>query len=206
MWKWILLFGMGITTALQAEIKILAFSGSTREGSVNTKLLTHVAKMAREQGADFAIINLKDFPLPFYDADYENTHGMPENAKKLRALMKGSQVILIASPQYNKSISAVLKNVLDWLSRGEQGGPSRDAFKHKQFVLLCATPSADGGTHGLIHLRSIIEEIGGKVAMEDISIPHAHTAFNSEGTLNDPQKEATVQKIITSIMKQQPTP
>jgi len=201
MWKWILIFCIG-TTFLQGEINILAFSGSTREASANTKLLTYISLMAREQGANVKIINLKDFHLPFYDADYENTYGMPENGKKLRSLMMQSQVIFIASPQYNKSISAVLKNALDWLSRGEQGGPSRDAFKQKKFVLLCATPSADGGIHGLVHLRSIIEEIGGEVSAQDISIPQAYTAFNEKNRLKDSQKEAIIKKIVLDATRQ----
>ncbi len=166
-----------------AEVKILALAGSTRSDSYNKKLLIQAAEIARTQGAKVIVIDLKDFPMPFYDADLEQAQGMPTNAKKLRDLMIQSDTILIASPEYNGSISAVLKNALDWTSRGEKAGYSQEAFKGKQFALLSASPGGGGGARGLAHLRSVITSAGGDVISAEVSVPQAYKAFNAQGQL-----------------------
>lgn len=124
---------------IYGETKILAIAGSTREGSYNKLLIKEAAQVAEQLGATVKLIDLKNYPAPFYEEDLESIQGMPEKMRELRKLMVDSQIILIASPEYNASISAILKNSIDWASRGEQGGASRDAFKGKRFVLLSAS-------------------------------------------------------------------
>ncbi|MDR3623920.1 MAG: NAD(P)H-dependent oxidoreductase [Chlamydiales bacterium] len=170
---------------LNAEVRALAFAGSSRCESVNKKLVLEAANIAKSMGASVTYIDLKEYPIPLYDADLEATNGMPENAKYIRGLMANSQLIMIASPDYNGSVSALLKNVLDWASRGEKGGASRDAFKGKKFALMSASPSASGGAKGLIHLKTIIETIGGTVIAKQVVVPRAHQAFNNESKLID---------------------
>src|SRR4028119_1430947 len=97
--------------------KILAFSGSTRTGSLNKQLVKIAANAARNAGAEVTYIDLRDFPLPLYDEDLEAAEGMPENARKLKQIMLEHQGLLIASPEYNSSLSGVLKNMIDWVSR-----------------------------------------------------------------------------------------
>jgi NAD(P)H-dependent FMN reductase len=82
-------------STLSAEVKVLAFSGSTREDSYNRKLLREAAVIAQEMGATVTIIDLKDFPMPFYDADLEKQQGMPPNVKRLRDLMIASDAVTI---------------------------------------------------------------------------------------------------------------
>ena len=101
---------------------VLIFAGSTRAESVNKKLAKEAARMAKEMGAQATVIDLKDFSIPLYDADLEAKSGMPKNAKRLRDLMIANRSIVLVSPEYNASIPAVLKNALDWASRGEKGG------------------------------------------------------------------------------------
>lgn len=173
-----LLLVLFYTCTLSAQIKVLAIAGSTRADSYNKKLVREAAEMARKMGAQVTVIDLKDFPMPLFDADEEITKGMPESAKRLRAQMIESDAILIASPEYNGSISAVLKNTLDWASRSEKGGSARgDAFKGKKFALLSASPGKLGGKRALVHLRAIIEDIGGTVISQEMSIPIAHKYF-----------------------------
>ena len=165
------------TQTFAKEVKVLAFAGSTRTDSYNQKLVDEAAKMAEQLGAKVTVIYLKDFPLPFYDADLESKEGMPENARQLRKLMIESDAIIIASPEYNRSVSAVLKNALDWASRDEDGGGSYTAFRGKVFALMSASPGKKGGKRGLEHLRTIIEDVKGEIVSQEVTIPRAHEYF-----------------------------
>ncbi len=118
-----------------SEIKVLAVAGSTRDDSINKKLVTEAAHLARQMGSKVTIIDLKDYPMGLYDADIEAKQGMPIKAKQLRQLMIQSQVILIASPEYNGSLSGVLKNAIDWASRSEEGVSSVKHLKEKSLQL-----------------------------------------------------------------------
>lgn len=185
---------------IQAEPTVLAFSGSTREGSYNKLLIKEAALIAQQQGAKVRVIDLKDYPMPYYDEDLEARQGMPGKASEIRQLMINSNVIIIASPEYNASVSAVLKNALDWASRGENGKSSRDAFKGKKFVLLSASPGRMGGSRGLVHLKAIIEDVGGQVVSNQLSLPAAYQAFDEQKHLKDPQWKEGLQYVIQQAL------
>jgi chromate reductase, NAD(P)H dehydrogenase (quinone) len=184
------------TMALSAQVKVLAFAGSTRADSYNKKLLREAAEIGRKMGAQVTVIDLKDYPMPLYDADDEISKGMPESAKRLRAQMIESDAILIASPEYNSSIPAVLKNTLDWASRSEKGGSARgDIFKGKKTAIISASPGKGGGKRALVHLRAIIEDIGGKVITEEVSISVAHEYFSQSPKSENPALKEVVEKL-----------
>ncbi|CCB86824.1 NADPH:quinone oxidoreductase [Parachlamydia acanthamoebae UV-7] len=201
MWKLVLALSLFTSSMLSAETKVLAFSGSTRTDSINKKLVTEAGNLAKQLGATVTFIDLKDYPMPFYDGDIEKEQGMPNDAKRLRQLLIQNQVIFIASPEYNGSLSAVLKNALDWASRSEDGGSSRDAFKGKKFVLMSASPGQGGGTRGLAHLRSIIEGIGGTVISQQFVVPNAFEAFDSQGKLKNPQAGSELKQIVQQAIQ-----
>src|SRR5688572_5551207 len=96
--------------------KILAFAGSTRRDSFNKKLIRVAAEAARQAGGEVTLIDLADFPLPLYDGDLEADNGQPENSQRLYELFKSHHALLWSCPEYNSSITAVLKNVIDWVS------------------------------------------------------------------------------------------
>lgn len=201
MWKWLMIIGIAMTTTLSAENKILAFSGSTRQDSLNKKLLNEAVETARKSNAKVLVVDLKDFPMPYYDGDTEQNEGMPQKAKELRQLMIQNQIIFIASPEYNSSLSAVLKNVIDWASRSEQKGSSREAFKDKIFVIMSASTGSTGGARGLVHLRAIIENVGGKVFTQQFTLPNANDAFDEQGHLKDPKLKADLNQFIQSAIQ-----
>lgn len=186
--RWLFL-GLVATAPIFSEIKVVAFSGSSREGSYNKKLIAEAVDIAKEMGASVTFIDLKDYPMPFYDADLEKTEGMPESAQKLRKLMIESDAIIIASPEYNHSIPAVLKNALDWASRTETGEFSYDAFKGKQFALMSASPGKKGGEKGLVHLRDIIEDLKGDVVPLQVCVGKAYEANLKDPSIALPLKE-----------------
>lgn len=201
MLKSIIIAMLAIAGPLAAETKILAFAGSTRVDSCNKKLLNNAVEIARKLGAQVTVIDLKDYPIPFYDADLERDHGMPGNAKKIRNMMLESNAIMIASPEYNRSLTAVLKNVIDWASRNEKGEGSREAYAGKKFAIMSCSPGAVGGARSLEHLRAIIQHIGGEVIPLQVSVPNCMTAFNGEGKLESEQIKADLTNEIQELMK-----
>lgn len=175
--------------------KILAFSGSTRTGSLNKQLVKIAANAARNAGAEVTYIDLRDFPLPLYDGDLEAAEGIPENARKLKQIMLEHQGLLIASPEYNSSLSGVLKNMIDWVSRPEGNEPPLAAFADKVAVIMSTSPGGLGGLRGLVHLRSILGNIRVIVLPDQYALPNAFQAFNEDGTLKDNKQQQTVEQL-----------
>ena len=178
-----------------AKPKVLAFAGSTRIDSFNKKLVKIAAVGAREAGVDVTVIDLRDFSMPLYDGDLEQKEGLPPNARKLKDLMLAHQGFLISSPEYNSSISGVLKNAIDWASRQSEGEANLACFKDKVTGIMSASPGGLGGLRGLVHVRSILGNIGVLVMPDQIAVAKAHEAFNVDGTLKDKKQEEQVKKI-----------
>jgi len=184
-----------------AKPKILAFAGSTRIDSFNKKLVKVAVAGAMENGADVTVIDLRDFTMPLYDGDLEQKEGLPSNARKLKDLMLSHQGFLISSPEYNSSISGVLKNTIDWTSRQSEGEESLACFKGKVAGIMSASPGGLGGLRGLVHVRAILENISVLVIPEQIAIAKAHEVFNSDGTLKDKKQEEQVKRIGANVAK-----
>lgn len=201
MLKLFLILYMGFITSLSADVNVLAFAGSTREDSVNKKLVAEAASLAEQMGANVTVIDLRDYPMPLYDGDLDENEGIPENAKLLRQLMIQSQTILISSPDYNGSVSGVLKNTIDWATRSEKSGASREAFKGKKFALMSASPSVSGGAKGLTHLKDIIQNIGGTVIPQQVTVPKAYDAFDEQGRLKDQQLRMELQELVQEALE-----
>ncbi len=197
--KKILMISLFIAS-LAAETNVLVFSGSTRSGSYNKKLANQAAEIAREMGANVKVVDLKDYPIPIYDGDLEEKHGMPKNALRLREQMMKSDAIMITSPEYNGSVSPLLVNALDWASRGEKGGYSPAAFNGKKFAIMSASPGSGGGARGLVHLQQIIESAGGTVVSTKVSVKQAGTAFNEKGMLTNPAAREELQKEVEELI------
>ncbi len=180
--------------------QILAFAGSTRTDSYNKKLVKLTVRGAEAAGAAVTLVDLRDLPMPLYDGDLEDREGLPVNAKKFKDLLVAHQGLLIASPEYNSSISAVLKNAIDWASRTEtEGEPSLIAFRGKVAGLMSASPGALGGLRGLIPLRSILGNIGVIVLPDQVAVSKAHEAFLEDGTLKDAGQQKKIERLGASV-------
>ena len=173
--------------------RILAFAGSSRRDSFNKKLVSIAAHGAREAGAEVTLIDLKDFPLPLYDQDLEAEQGIPENGKQLKKLFIDHDGLLIGSPEHNSSITAVLKNAVDWVSRPAPGEPSLVAFRGKVATLMSASPGALGGLRGLVHVRSILGNLGVIVLPDQIAVAKAYEAFQADGSLKDQKQQVGIE-------------
>ena len=174
--------------------RILALAGSARADSYNHRLVQVAADGARGAGADVTVLDLKQYPLPIFDEDLERT-GVPENVAKLKQLFLDHDGLLIASPEYNSSITPLLKNVIDWVSRPAEGEASLAAYKGKVAALMAASPGGLGGLRGLVHVRSILSSIGVIVLPDQIAVSRAFEAFDDEGRLKDEKQQARVQDL-----------
>jgi NAD(P)H-dependent FMN reductase len=175
---------------------ILAFGGSLRRDSFNQKIAALAAEGAREAGAEVTVIELRDFPLPLFDQDLESASGMPVEAKKLKELFLKANGLIIASPEYNSSVTAALKNAIDWVSRAESDDePPIAALAGKTAVILSASPGGFGGLRGLVHLRSILGNLGITVLPDQVAIPSAHEVIKADGTLSDPKQADKLKKL-----------
>jgi NAD(P)H-dependent FMN reductase len=175
--------------------RILAFAGSARKDSFNKKLVRIAAAAARNAGGEVTLIDLADYRLPLFDQDEEAERGLPENGRKIKDLMLSHQGFLIASPEYNSSITPLLKNTIDWASRPAAGEAPLACFSGKVALLTSASPGALGGLRGLVHLRAILGNIGTLVLPATLSIPKASDAFADDGSLKDAAKHAAVEQL-----------
>jgi NAD(P)H-dependent FMN reductase len=169
--------------------KILVIAGSLRAGSHNVRLAALAMKELTLADAEVTRISLQDFPLPIYDADFETEMGVPANALKLKQMIGVHAGVFIACPEYNASVTPLLKNTIDWVSRvREKGEPPLPAFKNRVFALGSASPMPFGGMRSLLAMRQILEAgCGALVIPEMVSVPHADQAFDDKDELTDPR-------------------
>jgi NAD(P)H-dependent FMN reductase len=183
------------------EPKILTFAGSLRTESFNKKLAKLAAEAARNAGALVTLIDLRDLPLPLFDQDLESRDGLPANAIRLKELFTSHDALLIASPEYNSSITAVMKNTIDWVSRpATSAEPALSGLRGKTAAIMSASPGGLGGLRGLVHLRSILGNIQVLVLPDQIAIVKAHEAFQPDGTLKDARQQATIEAIAQKLV------
>ncbi|HEX2579513.1 MAG TPA: NAD(P)H-dependent oxidoreductase [Rhabdochlamydiaceae bacterium] len=201
MFKKLLLACLIFIMPLMAEVKVLAFAGSIRKDSYNKKLILLAAETARQQGAKVTVIDLSDYAMPFYNADLEAKQGLPVNAKKLRDLILQNDAIMIASPEYNASIPGLLKNAIDWTSHDEKGDYSPGPYKGKKIAIMSASPGPAGGARALVHLRSILEAMGGTVIQAQVTVPEAYKAFDEKGKLVSAELSKKLQEEVQQLVK-----
>jgi chromate reductase len=180
-----------------AAPKILVIAGSLRAGSTNARLAALAAKEFALAEAEVTRISLAEYPLPLFDADFATDAGPPRNALRLREMLTTHHGIFITSPEYSASVTPLLKNSIDWISRvREHGEPYYAAFKGRVFALGSASPSSAGGLRSLMALRQILElGCGALVIPEQINVGRAEQAFDEMDNLKDENLAATLKAL-----------
>ncbi len=183
---------------------IVAFAGSTRHGSINRISLGFAIEGAREAGVDVDLIDLKDYPLPLYDADWHSANGVPQIAALLRGKMIAAQGLLIASPEYNSSITPLLKNTIDWLSQpvgdGVGKGGGRLPFEGKITGVLSASAGGFGGVRGLPHVAGIFSNLGA-IVLPIVAVPGGDKLLNADGTAANERAANSLRALGESVAK-----
>jgi chromate reductase len=183
--------------------KILIIPGSLRTGSHNTRLAALAAKELTLAEADVTRISLEDYALPLFDADLAASSGMPASAVRLKRMLMAHQGVFITSPEYSASVTPLLKNAIDWVSRVREGSePTYIAFKNRVFALGAATNSGTGGLRSLMALRQILElGCGALVIPEQVSVPRAAEAFDDGDNLKDEAAAASMKTMARRLVE-----
>ncbi len=158
-------------------IKLLAFAGSLRRESFNRQALNYAVAGARDVGAEVNLIELGDYPLPLFDQDLESANGIPDNAVTLKQHFIEHAGLLLACPEYNSSITPLLKNTLDWVSRPWRGQAGSAPYRNKVAALVSASSSNLGGLRGLRHVREILTTLGVLVIPRQQAVSNADRVF-----------------------------
>ena len=138
---------------------------------------------------------MREFDAPSFDADVEESQGLPPAAEEFRRRLVASDAFVIASPEYNASMPGLLKNAVDWVSRSRP-----QPFHERHGLLLSASPSMAGGNRGLWALRVPFEHLGARVFPDMFSLAQAHKAFDDEGRIADAQLQARFEGTISAFM------
>ena len=177
-----------------AGLKLLGFCGSLRKGSYNKKLLNIAADLAEEQGAFVEVFDLSQIPL--YNEDVKEK-GFPDSAKLLRQKIASSDGLLIASPEYNYSVTGVLKNAIDWASR-----PPEQPLNGKPIAIFGASDGGFGTVRGQLHLRQVLFGVNAFVITSpQVHIAYANDAFDARGKLKEEKRTEQLKKLVAALLK-----
>ena len=182
-------------------MRLLFFAGSIREASYNKKLARLGQHIAEANGIEAVFVDLRDYPMPIYDGDLEAKEDPPVKAREFKALLGEYQGVFIASPEYNSSITPLLKNTLDWVSRVKEKGESGlEVFQSRVFAISGASPGYYGAMRSLLTLRQILAVgIGALVIPEQIAVPRAMDAFEADGSLKDKGQQALCKSVVEAL-------
>jgi NAD(P)H-dependent FMN reductase len=183
-------------------VKILVTAGSIRTSSFNARLAALATKELSLLDADVTRISLADYPLPIYDGDLEAKSGPPENAVKLKRHFMANHGIFIASPEYNASVTPLLKNALDWVSRVREGNEAPlAAYKNRAFAIGGASPGPFGGMRSHMALRQVLEIGCGALVIPDyITVRDAATAFDDMDALKDERSAKQLKTVLERLV------
>jgi chromate reductase len=171
-----------------SDLKVLGISGSLRKNSFNTAALRTCAELM-PAGMTMSYARIDDIPL--FNQDVFDA-GLPEPAKRFRAEVAAADGLLIASPEYNFSVTAALKNAIDWGSRAPN-----QVFQDKPIAIFSATTGPVGGARNQYDLRRILSQLWGHVLPRpEVFIGNAPSKFDAQGRLTD---EAT-RKFLSELL------
>lgn len=174
------------------QIKIAGISGSLRQGSYNTGTIL-AAKELLPDNVVMDMISLSDIPM--FNEDVES-QGIPQAVVDFKERLAGVDAVLIASPEYNFSFSALLKNALDWASRGEN-----TPLYGKPLAIISASPSMLGGARGQYQLRQVCVSLNLlPVCKPEVFISSAHTKFDENGKLTDETTKELIKELLDALI------
>ncbi|MBI5475971.1 MAG: NAD(P)H-dependent oxidoreductase [Ignavibacteriales bacterium] len=178
-----------------ATIKAIAISGSLRKESYNRKALKIAKSIAVELGIDVEELDLKELNLPLYDSDLEKS-GFPHSVELIRNKVAAVDMLIIATPEYNHSISGVLKNAIDWLST------VKNVIDGKSAVIFGASTGKYGTMRAQSHLRQILTALNVTILPQpQLFIGNADEVFDENDSLKDQKSVAIMRKLINNSLQ-----
>ncbi|MDP7008923.1 MAG: NAD(P)H-dependent oxidoreductase [Phycisphaerales bacterium] len=180
--------------------KILAFSGSIRKGSYNKRLAKVALNAAEKAGAETTFVDLFEYQMPLYCEDYEAEHGKPESVSRFQQLLKNHNGFLIASPEYNSSLTGILKNTIDWSTRPEPGERWDACWKGKIAGVLCAA-SGLGGRNGVYHLKTMLGTYGTYVLPQHVIVGHCKNNLTNDNCIEDDKMQHQLEAMASELVR-----
>lgn len=171
--------------------KFLVFAASHRPESYNRKLAKTAAHYASACGAEIDFAEFSEFDMPLYNDTQVRSKSIPTSAQSFLERLKKADGLMIASPEYNWSFPANLKNIIDWTSILDIS-----SLNNKTALLLCASPSTRGGILGLEHLRSPLSAIKLQVNNKVFPLGDCNNMFDANSTLTNEKKCAELNSIV----------
>ena len=170
------------------DLTLLTICGALRSGSTNRLLLAEAERMF-----GVARVVAADLRLPLYDNDLEDASGIPDEVQMLADQIRGADAVVISTPEYNKSLSGVLKNALDWVSR-----VPGSAWRDKPVAIVSAADGRAGGERAQFALRLCMVAFRPRLLTgPEVMVAHSRAAFDAQGRLSD----ARTVKGLTELMQ-----
>ena len=174
------------------SVRILGISGSLRKASYNSATLRAAATLVPE-GATLEIFDLS--PIPLYNDDVRAA-GYPAVVQEFRSKIEAADAILFVTPEYNYSMSGVLKNAIDWASR-----PPGPPLTRKPVGIMGATMGLWGTTRAQYHLRQVCVFLDlWPINKPEVLIAQAQTKFNDKGELTDETTRKLMQEHLVNLV------
>ncbi len=181
--------------------KLLVLSGSSRAESFNLKLATQLASIAKQEGAEVALVNLEDFELPIYNGDLEGTEGLPDAARRLKKLLQDNTGLIVTCPEYNGFMTPLLINAIDWCTRSDDASVDLSGFADKTLLVASASPGPGGGGRASTHLKTMLSAIGSVVFPQSLTVSSAFNAFGDQGEFTDASMAKRAQRLVSKFIQ-----
>jgi chromate reductase, NAD(P)H dehydrogenase (quinone) len=179
-----------------AQLNILAICGSLRTGSYNRKLVLQACDILKTQNCNINFLDLRSLNIPLYDGDLEDRDGVPPGAQKLIDAIQGSNGMVVGNPEYNSGITGVLKNAIDWATRGE-----KNPFIEKTAVLMGTSSGYWGAVRAQMVTRQILTHLGTYVLPTQVTIPFNEKSFDEGGGLKDPAHKKLLETACAAFVR-----
>lgn len=183
--------------------RIVVMAGSRRREALSRRVAEACAQALRNAGAAVEPIDLDDYPAPLYDGDLESASGLPECIVRLQQRLHASDGLLVVNPEYNGSITPLLKNTLDWCSRPNPADRARSGgavYAGRAAAVVGSSPGALGGMRVLFHVRDILGYLGMHVIPQQLAVAKAGEAVGEDARLRDAGQQEMLDKLAAALV------
>ncbi|MHC4976984.1 MAG: NADPH-dependent FMN reductase [Planctomycetota bacterium] len=165
---------------------ICTLSGSLRAGSYNRMLVSWIAARLREQGHEVNELDAREHQMPIFDEDLESSQGIPEPVETMHEAFRNADALVLVTPEYNGSLSAYMKNAIDWVTRPYGDHAALSAIAGKPVLLGSASMGGLGGIRALMHFQVVMGGLGMHVFPQFVSIAAVQNLFGLDSAVSNP--------------------
>lgn len=183
--------------------RIVVMAGSRRREALSRRVAAACVRALDAAGAEVERVELDDYPAPLYDGDLEAASGLPEAIVRLQRVLHASDGVLVVNPEYNGSLTPLLKNTLDWCSRPNPADPERsggNVYAGRAAAVVGSSPGALGGMRVLFHIRDVLGYLGMQVIPQQLAVGKAGEAVGDDDRLRDAAQQDMLDKLAAALV------